>query len=184
MFGREVTEPLLLCYDVALDDLPDAEVQRSIIECMRSRKFCPTAAELRETISGAPDAIATRAFSVLSSNVDSYKTLAFEDQLISAVVRLLGGVARIADMSRQDFDTWYRKEFIRQYVNLLQMQRPVGEMGRPLVGIIDATNHTMCNVVTIPCDYRTGQNVGPVYLGPVSVGGNVIDGLRIKRINI
>lgn len=151
-FGREPSEPLFRAYDVGLADLPDSAIEPAMLRAMRECEFMPTVREIRQRIEGAPEDVAELAFAVLSKNVRAYASVDFEDKRINATVRHLGGMRRLWDMTETEFETWYRKEFVRVYA-IYQRRGVSEEAGSPLLGILDSTNKTMDNLRRVPCSY-------------------------------
>lgn len=142
-FGKEADEPMFLGYEMALDDVPIASIERAVRSAMRTCKFMPAAVELRELSGEIPPATrAVVAFGALQKTVETvgaYRTVDFDDPIINATVRNLGGWERVCDLPASEFDTFFRKDFERVYVSLFKSGIS-GEQAAPLVGILDRTN--------------------------------------------
>ena len=145
MYPNDVTPALLEAYWQSLRDLTDEQLERGISICMRTCRFRPLPVEIRDA-SGAeavkPADRAVLAFQALKtacSRVGAFRSPDFDDALINATVRNLGGWSRACDMPVSEFDTWYRKDFIEVY----QMFCRAGtnsEQDAPLIGESEASN--------------------------------------------
>lgn len=138
--GREASDAMLYGYWVALVDLPIEAVQRSVAKALRICKFMPSPAELRE-LSGESreEAAAILAWATVdkASAVGSYRSVDFDDPIINAAIRTMGGWPALLEKTPQEFDTWARKEFIRVYVSLAR-SGVTGDICRPLPGLGDS----------------------------------------------
>lgn len=146
-YGKEADQPLLMAYNMALSDLPLTAINSAVHKAIRECKFMPTAPELRE-LAGVMrvDARAVLAWDAVKRAVSrqgGYRSITFDDPLINATVRNLGGWERFCETERgEQFDVWLRKEFERVYASLHRTGIS-HEMARPLCGIIDRTNATL-----------------------------------------
>jgi len=73
------------------------------------------------------------------STVGCYKSRHFDDPLIHAAVRSLGGWERICEMSERDFDTFLRPQFLKTYAAFARVGVS-DEASRPLVGTFERQN--------------------------------------------
>lgn len=67
------------------------------------------------------ESMAEKAFHVLDKAVSSLggdRSVNFHDGAINATVRLLGGWQKCCDQPREEFEKWYRKDFIKTYVGV------------------------------------------------------------------
>lgn len=145
-WGREADEATYEAYRIGLDDLPIEDIAQAVAKAIRTCKFMPPAAELRELAGAASemklDDRAILAWDVFQKAVvahGSYATVDFDDPAINATVRSLGGWVACCDKTPEDFDKWLRKDFERVYRSYCRVG--VGEeVGAPLVGICGASN--------------------------------------------
>lgn len=142
-FRAESDEAMLEGYWWALDDLPLEAVQRAVRSAMRQCKFMPAAFELRE-LSGvmsnqARAVLAWAAFEKAVRIHGGYETINFDDPLINATVRNLGGWERCCLLPCEEFDKWLRKDFERVYLALLS-SGVSAEAAAPLIGVFDREN--------------------------------------------
>lgn len=178
--GFELSQIALTGYWIGLDDLTIEEVEIACALALKRAKFMPKPVELRELIAGPSPAdraqIAWETFTAALSRYGSYLSLDFEDRCINAAVRSLGGLTQVAMLEGEAFTTWARKDFQRAYEAYARLHDP-GEVGRYLVGRIEAQNRTTEEhakftppVQKIPCS--TARLPRPAALG---AGGDVID---------
>ncbi len=143
-FRSESDEAMLEGYWWALDDLQIEDVRNAVRMAMRQCKFMPAAVELRDLAGGmTPATRAMFAWSALEKTVSrhgAYETVNFDDVVINATIRNLGGWLRCCDLPAEEFDKWFRKDFERVYQAFLQ-SGVSPEAGSPLIGIYDQENY-------------------------------------------
>lgn len=122
MFSREATEAMLAGYWLGLGDLPIEAVERAVAAGIRSCKFMPVAAELRELAgdSRADDRalLAWAAFECAVTTHGACASVTFDDPLINAACRMNGGWERCCELPPEQFDVWLRKDFLKAYETL------------------------------------------------------------------
>lgn len=142
-FGRECDEVAFRGYWMGLDDLALDDVLRACKRALRERERMPTVAELRK-LAGVMDdtdrALAAWShFEQTAAGWGAYKTVDFDDKLINATVRHLGGWIRCCELPPNEFDTWLRKDFLKAYESFCKTG--VGrEAYAPLMGIHEREN--------------------------------------------
>lgn len=139
-FGRELTEPTILAYWIGLQDLPLADVQQAIHRALRECKYMPVPAEIRRLAGGiSTQERAIMAWDVVRKNLNPYESVNFDDPIVNATIRNMGGWLRLCSMETEEFNVWARKEFERIYCALTQAGISE-EQGRYLVGVIEQSN--------------------------------------------
>ena len=142
-FNREADDAMFLAFECGLSDLPVADVKQAIGRAIRECKFMPTVAELRG-LAGVmlPADRAILAWDVFVNAVIThgyYASVDFDDPVINATVRSLGGWEASCEKSGDEFNKWLRKDFERVYAAF--MRTGVGsEASAPLIGYINRTN--------------------------------------------
>lgn len=142
---KEVSRAMFMGYWLGLCDIALDAVRHGVERAIKTCKFMPSPAELRE-LSGEmkPEQraiIAWDAFRKAMSSVGWYQSVEFDDPLIHATVRNLGGWCKVIERIEDEdqTDKWVRKDFERVY-------RAMAETGisedqaRPLIGDADAQN--------------------------------------------
>ena len=118
-FGQESTKPRLLGYWLGLRDLSLSQVQEGVAEAIRSSTRLPLPADLRTLATGGDSeshAIVAWADVLKAMPHGSYRHIDFEDRLINAVIRSLGGwPAMLERCSSADSEKWVRLEFLKAY---------------------------------------------------------------------
>lgn len=142
---KPADEAMYLGYEMGLDDLPLADIAKAVRRAVKERQFMPSVSELRE-LAGVPKdtdraALAWEVFAKHVGLLGPYKTVHFDDPIINATCRNLGGWQRccIESADSAKFDTWLRKEFERVY-GVLCRSGVSAEQCSPLGGIIDQAN--------------------------------------------
>jgi hypothetical protein len=122
-FGAKLTEATLAGYTIGLDGLSDAQISKGVTLALQTCKFMPRPSELR-ALAGEPtghDQAETAWASVLrATRHGSYRAINFEDGLINATVRQMGGWPALLARSGEEFDKWAKAEFCRVYEALLR----------------------------------------------------------------
>ena len=148
--GKQIAHETLEAWFLILGDLSPEQLQRGIVETLRTHEFggMPAVGLIRKNASVGMQAIgiddrAVVAWSSVKSAVathGAYATVDFDDPIINAVIRSLGGWVRICDTpSGEAFDTWLRKDFERCYETLCKTGVEA-RLAAPVAGIIDTAN--------------------------------------------
>ena len=142
-FDREADEAMFQSYEMGLDDLPLADVKRAIIRSIKESTFMPRVAELRALAGVVPPVNrAVKAWEVFERTVVRLGYTAsvnFDDPVINATVRALGGWERCCGLTVEEFDKWLRKDFERTYIALMSTGLSAEAAG-PLLGFHDQSN--------------------------------------------
>jgi hypothetical protein len=121
-YRQKITPGLLHGYRMGLSGLSIADIERGCALSLQRCKFMPVPAELREMAGTGGDSyesMAEKAFHTLSgavSRLGGDRSVNFHDGAINAAVRLLGGWQKCCDQPREEFEKWYRKDFIKTYI--------------------------------------------------------------------
>ena len=143
-FGKTASKTMIDGYRMGLSGLTAEHVKLATATALQKCKFMPSAAELRE-LAGVVRVedraeIAWIAFDKAITEHSVYKTICFDDAVINAVVRSLGGVAVIVEMSDEQYQ-FLRARFLKAYVAIARAG--VGAEGAsPLLGYFDQVNGT------------------------------------------
>ena len=158
-FGRKVSQPLLRGYEWALSDIAPETVEAAVAAYLRlPEEFPATPGKLRELcgVTSAEDRALLAWSAVLRAvPIGSYKSIDFDDRLINAVIRSMGGWVALLARCGDDFDVWARKTFIETYA-AYHRTGVNGEACRALPGLSDTGEHEMRridgtrNIVTLP----------------------------------
>lgn len=120
-FGQEATKELIRGYWIGLSDLDLNAVQFAVARAIRECERLPKPVELRRlTGEATEEQAATIAWDDALRAIPrgSYKHIDFENKLINAVIRNLGGWPNfLARFSSAEDEKWIRQEFIRTYKN-------------------------------------------------------------------
>lgn len=158
-FGREVDEALLSGYWLGLDDLSLSAIEKAVAEAIRSYKFMPAPAVLRELAGEmlGEDRVQLAWDSMVAaiSEVGGYRSITFEDPAITASVRALGGWERICSAESEELHKWLRKDFERVYPTFARKPRPTVR----IAGIHEIANAgrpgTVLEERVVPAPYLT-----------------------------
>jgi hypothetical protein len=141
-FRVELGELALQGYWVALSDLDPEAFDGAVETAVRTLDRFPMPKTLRELVEGKPDDRAIVAWESVKRALAThgvYRSVDFEDRIINAAVRSLGGWTRLGQRSAADFDVWAKKEFIAAYGAFAS--RGVSEdQAAPLPGLAEAAN--------------------------------------------
>ncbi|KKN29886.1 hypothetical protein LCGC14_0839640 [marine sediment metagenome] len=143
-FRQEATQAVYLGYWMGLRDLALEDVKRAAIRAMRTSKFMPAVAELRELAGEMlPEHRAVKAWAAFKEGLRQhgyYQSVSFDDGLINATVRNLGGWMPLLErLDSEEDEKWIRKDF--EWVYKAFAISGIGhEQTRPLIGYCDAEN--------------------------------------------
>jgi hypothetical protein len=145
-FGFKLTAVTLNTYAMGLEDIDIVDVARAIKRAIRELRFMPKVVELREMCGVlSPAARAIKAWKILGDAVaihGYYKTVHFDDAILNAAIRNLGGWMFVCDEAAkplEQWEVWFRKKFEQVYASLVQSGVGIEE-AKPLPGYFDATN--------------------------------------------
>lgn len=142
-FDRRPTDAMLTGYQLGLTDVPVDAIEAATAKAMKTCKFMPKPVELREPAGeAAPEQRAVLAWQVVADNawLGPYKHIDFDDPLINATIRSMGGWVSLLDRPPAEFDKWARKEFIDTYTGFMRSGVD-GEACHPLPGLSDIGEH-------------------------------------------
>lgn len=165
-FGRKPDTEILKAYALTLRGLSDAQVAAAFTAAVRKGTEHPLSAGQLLALGtlGGKDAgaAAEDAFNLLDKTMGTGEyPLDYDDKLINAAVRELGGLQRLAEIPIKEFQTWTRKEFVAAYKRLLE-NPPSDEQCKPLRGTLSA-DHVLANKM------RLGD-VGAIRIGMDETG--------------
>lgn len=140
-FGREVDEPLLRAYWLALADLGAEAMLRACHQALRSCDRFPVPSELRRLAAGGPGGAAA-AWALVVKAIrahGAYESVRFEDPAITAAIRQLGGWVRLCCLESHELHAFVAKDFARTYEALATVPL-TDELTAPLRGLHEMTN--------------------------------------------
>lgn len=139
---KEFDRANITIYWLGLKDLTFDQVQDAIALALRESKFMPSVAELREFVLGGASNRIQNAWLLLNRTMDTqgpYKSVDFEDKVINAAVRSLGGWVSLFDWKQAEWDRFAFARFEKAYRAFAS--RPVGiESGARLIGLVEQRN--------------------------------------------
>jgi len=161
MFRQEPTKALLHGYWLGLQDLDLKAVELAAVRAMRTKTFMPSVVELRELTGelthGQRAMKAWAAFELAVVQHGGYASVTFDDSILTATIRNLGGWQRLCEMPTSEFQKWLRKDFERVYLGLLDTTLNAKDT-TPLIGIHEQTNrfNSCREAVKPPLQITTG----------------------------
>jgi hypothetical protein len=181
-FGRTPTQATYEAYRIGLAGVDDAGLERAVGCALRTRKFMPAPVELRELAGEVPPQTrAMVAWEVVRRSMHAageYRSVDFDDQVVNATVRNLGGWVELCEHGDDELEQFIRPRFCKVY-EALYATGVSAEAGAPLVGIHEAYNRAAGYIkhanqvdapVLIPTGLPTVQRIGaesrPAIEGP------------------
>lgn len=163
-FNREADRPMLMGYKMGLEDLSINDIAKAIARAIRECKFMPKPAELRE-LAGAINwkQRAILAWDALDAAVVAhgyYRSVDFDDPVINATVRNMGGWQAVCDKPADEWQTFFRNNFERIYL-LLCATGVSKEQAAPLTGHYASINGPAGHQVESPVRIATGLSMLP-----------------------
>lgn len=145
-------------YAKALDDLTIEQVEQAAWHIIKTRVFAtfPKIGELREAVLGKREEVSALALDKLEKAMarhGAYRSVIFDDPIIHAVVRSMGGWPKICSLPEEEWK-FKRKEFEKLYAAFSSRPNSV-ETPLQLAGIVERDNSARgyCG------------EVAPVYIG-------------------
>lgn len=162
-FARELSEPLFEAYWIGLRDLTPMAVKEAVGRAINTSKFMPPPAELRELAGQmTPTNQAVHAWQAVLkafATCGYYKSVDFDDPLINATLRNLGGWMRVIERMDEEGDKWIHKEFEATY-KAFAATGVSSEMALPLQGFHEQQNVLTGHEVEGPARIETGIGRG------------------------
>lgn len=137
VYQADITDLLLRAYWLALEDVPIDDLERSAAAHIALQKWFPKPCELR-AVDAECDAVRAWDAAVLAIHRHGmYRHVDFQDTVINAVVRHLGGWPDFCAYDPAE-EQWRRKEFIATYRSLARGGLSQ-EQSAPLAGLSEAS---------------------------------------------
>jgi hypothetical protein len=137
-FNREATVEAVMGYAMGLAGMCEAEIIQACQQAVRDCRFMPTPRELRDFVGKGNDAGARPVLAwdcaMTAVGHGSYKPIDFEDKLINATIRSMGGWPSFLSRLHGDEEKWARQEFVKTY-SAYQKTPPAAESCKPLQGL-------------------------------------------------
>lgn len=136
-YQKQTTKEMFEAFFLALSDLPDAAFMASVERVVKTERFWPTPAVLRDHAAGSVAqedgseliAIVETAF----RSVGSYRSVDFGDPAINAAVRLIGGWPALCSTDVDEWRAFRSKDFIKHALHFRRYGVP-DQLGLPLPG--------------------------------------------------
>ena len=141
-FGKTVSPNLFKAYELGLRDLTVEQIKTATHQALQSCRFMPAPAELREMVFVRTEDRSVKAWLAFEAAVGAngyIKTVSFDDPIINATVKALGGWQHCCGMPAAEFDTFLQKRFQDTYC-ALSRAGVSAEQAAPLVGWFDQQN--------------------------------------------
>jgi hypothetical protein len=144
-FDRKPTDALLNAYQLGLQDIPVTAIEQATTRAINTLTFMPKPVEIRRLCGEmAPEDRAVAAWQAvcdaIASGHNSYHHVDFDDGLINATIRNLGGWVALLSKTEEEFDKWAKQDFIKTYQAFMRVGVN-GDACRPLVGLSDVGVH-------------------------------------------
>tara|TARA_R110000803_G_scaffold210718_2_gene283413 strand:- start:31552 stop:32184 length:633 start_codon:yes stop_codon:yes gene_type:complete len=142
--GKDNSDALVRAYEIGLEGLTGEQVAAAAKRSLSSCKWMPKPVELRElageVAAGDRALMAYIAVEKAVTRHGGYKSVSFDDVLINAVIRSLGGWQAICSKPTTEFDSFFRPQFLKAYESLTKFAGIQADICRPLIGSHDQHN--------------------------------------------
>ena len=185
-FGQEASTPRLLGYWLGLKDLTLQQVEHAVGKAMQTATHVPVPAELRSLATGGSSnqrAVAAWSDVQKAAGVSYMKDLDFQDWIINAVIRNLGGRWNFFDRlnAGAESEKWLRVDFLKVYA-IYAESLPSDEMVQPLIG--QATHGEICGRIHIPKTVCIGADQNRLAILPprkrLAIGSAASNRIEVK----
>lgn len=141
--SQEVSPFKIEIYFKHLSDMPYEDVERAFQNVIRTRvtSTFPKVAEIRQAVHGDPQDKALIAWEQLIKSirgVGGYRSVIFDDPVITAIIEREGGWEKVCNMTSEEIK-WFGKDFLKIYPSYANRELPV----KKLAGISEGYNETM-----------------------------------------
>lgn len=156
---QKITPATMLTFSAGTDDIEISDVERAAMRAIRECQFMPSVFELRQLAGAKSGNVVAKDRPTLAwgevrrqisrcGYMDSPK---FDDQIIHATIRQLGGWIALCDSTSEDL-VWREKDFLRTYAALMPLNLPAEQTER-LAGEAERVNGPAfpVNLVEIGC---------------------------------
>lgn len=155
VFNFECDELAVEAYRMGLEGVASSAIRKATAAILQSPdwKFMPKPGELRSlALTGGqkPEQLTDAAWVALGKAIDRYgstKSVNFHDAMLNATVKILGGWPRCCQMGVEEFEKWFRKDFVNTYTRFLLHGCPQDLSGY-LIGTVERENGQW---VGVPC---------------------------------
>ena len=145
-FRQKITPLTVRAYELGLSDIDINTIKRAVMVAIRDCKFMPTVHELRKLCGAAESRIETKDRPLLAwqavreaiRRVGAYDSPHFEDVVIHAVIRELGGWPHVCDTETEQMQ-WLEKRFVAAYSAMSALKLPADQTAR-LAGLTEIDN--------------------------------------------
>jgi len=191
-YRQEADEATLEAYRIGLADLPVERIETAVSRAIRECKSLPPAAGLRELAGELlPIHRAVKAWEVFRKAVFAigpYRSVVFDDPVLTATARNLGGWGQVIEQMETEGEKWVRKDFERVYISLnssgvaradVQPLPGIHERENKLNGYVDAIQKPVTIRTALP-PHRPG--VVPALeddTEPLSIAADLADHLTV-----
>lgn len=142
VFGKTPSDGTFRAYEIGLHGLEPEQIRIATTLALQNCRFMPPPSELRDLIfhSGQDRAVkAWLAFEQAVTQCSFYVSVDFDDPIINATIRSLGGWQACCETPASEFDNFLRKRFIDSYCSLLRTGIS-DDQAAPLLGWFDQQN--------------------------------------------
>jgi hypothetical protein len=122
LLNRQLSAPAIALYVKAVEDLEFNQVSYAFSECVRTKKFFPSPAEVREMVLGPPERLEDNALIEATKVLEavrrygSRRSVVFDDPVTMAVIRQhFNGWEALGELPESE-NKWWIKEFTKAYV--------------------------------------------------------------------
>lgn len=131
-FNRQASDAMVRAYAIGLEGLTAQQIESAAAAALRSCRFMPTPAELRELageirVSDRAE-IAWAAFERAVRIQGGYRSVCFDDPAINATVISLGGWKSCCEMPAKEFDQFLRPKFLKAYEAAVRTRSGAGAL--------------------------------------------------------
>lgn len=148
--GKENTELKVEVYYGALKDFSIKDVEQAVYLAIKTLKFFPKIAELRELIEGDPESRALMAWRIAVDERDYYHSIEFDDPIIHyCIVELFGDWMSFCEKTLDELK-WEEKRFLNLYQLALRRSDLITKAPRVMVGFFNQDNEGKAFLEHVP----------------------------------
>jgi hypothetical protein len=145
MKNREMTVEIFKLWLVAMEGYPFEEIKSAFNRYIQTEKGMPEPVDIVKILRGSGEDLTLSALIKVEEAMrvhGGYATVVFDDPIIHAVIRQLGGWVRLCSLPEEKF-VWWRKDFKERYQHHLRMGLHQEDVPLKLSGIFDEANRPL-----------------------------------------
>ena len=139
-YQRDANKDMFTAYWLVLSDMSDESFMNAVERAVKTERFWPTPAVLRDHAAGGVSwddgteviTLVERAFRIAGA----YRSVDFADSAINAAVRIMGGWPAVCSLDVDEWQSFRSKDLVKHVLHFRRYGVPE-EVGKPVAGLAE-----------------------------------------------